>query len=278
MVFERELEDAYERILAKHSQIGARGGHPAAQLGTLGTGNHFIEVCQAFEDGAIWFMLHSGSRGAGNRIGTYFIERAKEEALRLDRSVKVDLSLAWLDVGTPLFGDYVEALNWAGLYAARSRDLMMEAVTRTVRDVVGHPIHSELTTIRINHNYASLEHHLGQDLWITRKGAVSAKLGEMGIIPGSMGAKSFIVRGKGNPESYTSCSHGAGRRMSRGAAKRLFTVEDHIKATEGVECRKDAGVLDETVGAYKDLDAVMAAQADLVEVVATLKALVSVKG
>jgi tRNA-splicing ligase RtcB len=271
-VWEQEFDDAYARILAKHQKLRAKPTW--GQLGTLGTGNHFIEVCQDLEDGGVWFMLHSGSRGVGNRIGTYFIERAKEQALKLDRALKTDVSLAWLDEGTPLFQDYVEAVGWAQRYARRNRDLMMEQVVASVREVLGRAFRADLVAVNSHHNY--VEERAG--LWITRKGAVSAKLGELGIIPGSMGAKSFIVRGKGNAESFESCSHGAGRSMSRGAAKRVFTLADHAKATEGVECRKDRGVIDETPGAYKSIDAVMAAQADLVAVVATLKQLVCVKG
>jgi len=272
-VWEREFDDGYARILARYPKIEGKGA-PSDQLGTLGTGNHFIEVCQDLEDGGVWFMLHSGSRGVGNRIGSFFIEAAKEQALKLDRSVKTDVSLAWLDEGTALFAGYMEALGWAQRYARRNRDLMMEAAVATMRDVLARPFRADLVAVQCHHNYVAEQ----EGLYVTRKGAVSAKLGEMGIIPGSMGAKSFIVRGRGNRESFESCSHGAGRRMSRGAAKRAFTVEDHIKATEGVECRKDAGVIDETPQAYKSIDMVMAAQADLVEIVATLKALVSVKG
>jgi len=271
-VWEKEFDDAFARIQAKHPKI--RQQPTFTQLGTLGTGNHFIEVCQDLEDGGIWCMLHSGSRGVGNRLGTYFIEQAKKQALKLDRTVKVDQNLAWLDEGTALFGDYVEAVGWAQRYARRNRDLMMEQVVSTIRSVLAIPFRADLVTVSCHHNY--VEEQGG--LYLTRKGAVSAKLGELGIIPGSMGAKSFIVRGLGNPESFESCSHGAGRRMSRGAAKRAFTVGDVSAQTEDVECRKDAGIIDELPGAYKDIDAVMVAQHDLVEVVATLKAVVCVKG
>jgi len=271
-VWEQEFDDAYARILAKHPKL--REKPTWTQLGTLGTGNHFIEVCQDLEDGGVWLMLHSGSRGVGNRIGTYFIERAKEQALKLDRAVKADVNLSWLDEGTPLFRDYVEAVGWAQRYARRNRDLMMEQVVSAVKEVLGRAFKADLVAVNSHHNY--VEERAG--LWITRKGAVSAKLGELGIIPGSMGTRSFIVRGKGNSESFESCSHGAGRSMSRGAAKRAFTLADHARATEGVECRKDKGVMDETPAAYKSIDAVMAAQADLVDVVATLKQLVCVKG
>ena len=271
-VWEKEFDDAFARIQAKHPKI--RQQPTFTQLGTLGTGNHFIEVCQDLEDGGIWFMLHSGSRDVGNRIGTYFIEQAKKQALKLDRTVTVDQNLAWLDEGTALFDDYVEAVGWAQRYARRNRDLMMEQVVSTIRSVLAILFRADLVTVWCHHNY--VEQQAG--LYLTGKGAVSAKLGELGIIPGSMGAKSFIVRGLGHPESFESCSHGAGRRMSRGAAKRAFTVGDVSAQTEDVECRKDAGIIDELPGAYKDIDAVMVAQHDLVEVVATLKAVVCVKG
>jgi tRNA-splicing ligase RtcB len=271
-VWEREFGDGFARIQAKHPKIRQQPTY--SQLGTLGTGNHFIEVCEDLEDDGVWLMLHSGSRGVGNRIGTYFIEQAKEQALRLDRSVKTDVNLAWLDEGTKLFDDYVEAVGWAQRYARRNRDLMMVSVVATLRAVLAQPFRADLVTVSCHHNY--VEERGG--LYLTRKGAVSAKVGELGIIPGSMGAKSFIVRGLGNLESFESCSHGAGRRMSRSAAKRAFTAGDVRTQTEGVECRKDAGIIDELPGAYKPIDAVMAAQRDLVEVVAVLKALVCVKG
>ncbi len=271
-VWEHEFEDGFARILAKHSRIREQ---PAwSQLGTLGTGNHFIEVCQDLEDGGVWLMLHSGSRGVGNRIGTYFIERAKEQALKLDRAVKTDRNLAWLGEGTALFGDYLDAVGWAQRYARRNRELMMAQVVEILRAVLARQFRADLVAVNCHHNY--VEERGG--LYVTRKGAVSARLGELGIIPGSMGARSFIVRGLGNPDSFESCSHGAGRRMSRGVAKRAFTLEDHRHATQGVECRKDRAVLDETPGAYKDVEAVMAAQRDLVEVVATLKQVICVKG
>ena len=273
---ERGWEDlavGFSEIEAKHPKVR---GTTAQQLGTLGTGNHFIEVCYD-EEGRIWVMLHSGSRGVGNRIGTYFINKAKEE--KLHRGVDQDLS--WLAEGTTIFDDYVEAVGWAQRFAFRNRSLMMDRTLNALRTALPDPLRQFVSgTVAVNchHNYVQKETHFGQQVWLTRKGAVNASLGVLGIIPGSMGVKSFIVRGKGNPESFESCSHGAGRRMSRGQAKRTFTVEDHIKATEGVECRKDQGVLDETPGAYKSIDAVMAAQADLVEIVHTLKQVVNVKG
>jgi tRNA-splicing ligase RtcB len=271
-VWEREFDDGYARILARYPKIEGKGA-PSDQLGTLGTGNHFIEVCHDLE-GAIWFMLHSGSRGVGNRIGSFFIEQAKEQALALDRSVKTDLNLAWLDEGTTAFSDYVEAVAWAQRYARRNRDLMMGLAVTAARRVLAREFRADLMAVNAHHNFVAEEH----GLFITRKGAIRAGLGEYGIIPGSMGTKSYIVRGLGNPDSFESCSHGAGRRMSRGAAKRVFTAWDVTQQTAGVECRKDDGIIDELPGAYKDLDSVMDAQSDLVEIVATLKALVCVKG
>jgi tRNA-splicing ligase RtcB len=245
-------------------------------LGTLGTGNHFIEVCLD-EEGAVWFMLHSGSRGVGNAIGTMFIELAKQDAQRNNAQLP-DRDLAYFEEGSRYFGDYVRAVSWAQRFAAINRELMMRHVIEAVRRVIPKRFESHVEAVNCHHNYVQREHHFGQDVYLTRKGAVSAKAGQLGIIPGSMGARSFIVRGKGNPESFDSCSHGAGRAMSRGEAKRRFTLADHRAATEGVECRKDKDVIDETPAAYKDIAAVMAAQADLVDVVHTLKQVVCVKG
>jgi tRNA-splicing ligase RtcB len=245
-------------------------------LGTLGTGNHFIEVCLD-EDGFVWFMLHSGSRGVGNAIGTHFIELAKKDAMRNNANLP-DRDLAYFEEGAQYFGDYVRAVGWAQKFAQRNREVMMTNLIATVRKVIAKPFESHVEAVNCHHNYVQQERHFGEDVFITRKGAVSAARGQMGIIPGSMGARSYIVRGLGNPESFDSCSHGAGRVMSRTKAKKLFTVDDQIKATEGVECRKDADVIDEIPMAYKDIDAVMAAQRDLVEVVHTLKQVVCVKG
>lgn len=271
----KALEPRFDEIRAKHRRVGR--GNTANHLGTLGTGNHFIEVCLDEAD-QVWFLLHSGSRGVGNRIGTYFIERAREALAGRDASL-ADRDLAWFDEGTPLFVDYVEAVSWAQDFAMANRRLMMQSVVDAVRRVPGlPPFEAFLEAVNCHHNYVRREHHFGQDLLVTRKGAVRAGLGELGIIPGSMGARSFIVRGKGNPDAFESCSHGAGRAMSRNAAKRKYTVEDHAAATAHVECRKDRDVVDETPMAYKDIDAVMAAQADLVEVVHTLRQVVCVKG
>jgi tRNA-splicing ligase RtcB len=223
-------------------------------------------------------MLHSGSRGPGNRIGMYFIERAKKEMERWHVQLP-DRDLAYLSEGTELFEDYVAAVSWAQDFAAENRNLMMTRVIRALAQFLpGLPMATSELVIDCHHNYVAKEHHFGANVWVTRKGAVRAREGDLGIIPGSMGARSYIVRGKGNVESFHSCSHGAGRAMSRTEAKRRFTVDDHIKATEGVECRKDAEVIDETPMAYKAIDDVMAAQTDLVEVVHTLRQVVCVKG
>lgn len=274
-VWGETLKDRYEGILEKHPKLD-RGNH-ANHLGTLGTGNHFIEVCLD-ESEMVWVMLHSGSRGVGNRMGTYFIELAKRDMGRLVGNLP-DEDLAYLEEGTEHFGDYVEAVEWAQDFARSNRTLMMEQILRRVRaDGKVRPFSAEVQVINCHHNYVARERHYGQDILVTRKGAVRAQEGDLGIIPGSMGARSYIVRGKGNPESFMSCSHGAGRAMSRREAKRRFTVEDHKRMTAGVECRKDADVIDETPAAYKPIDAVMAAQGDLVDIVHTLRQVVCVKG
>jgi tRNA-splicing ligase RtcB len=222
-------------------------------------------------------MLHSGSRGVGNAMGNHFIELAKKDAEMYQRNLP-DRDLAYLEEGSQYFGDYVRGVGWAQKFAKANREVMMQRTIGALRKVVAKPFETHLEAINCHHNYVQKETHFGQEVYLTRKGAVSAKAGELGIIPGSMGAKSFIVRGKGNPESFNSCSHGAGRTMSRTKAKKRFTIEDQIAATQGVECRKDAEVIDEIPMAYKDIDAVMAAQRDLVEVVYTLKQVVCVKG
>ena len=269
------LKTGYEAILAKHTKLD-RGNH-ANHLGTLGTGNHFIEVCLDESD-SVWFMLHSGSRGVGNRMGTYFIEIARKDMERMFISLP-DRDLAYFPEGTEHFDDYVEAVEWAQDFARWNRQLMMEQIVAAVRSCGEvRAFQAELKAINCHHNYVAREHHYGQNILVTRKGAVRARAGDMGIIPGSMGARSYIVRGKGNPESFTSCSHGAGRAMSRGEAKRRFSVADHERMTAGIECRKDADVIDETPAAYKPIEAVMAAQTDLVEIVHTLHQVVCVKG
>ena len=245
-------------------------------LGTLGTGNHFVEVCLD-EVGAVWFMLHSGSRGVGNAIGSLFIELAKKDALANNMNLP-DKDLAYFEEGSKHFGDYVRGVGWAQRFAKQNREVMLQRVIAAAKTVIAKPFETHLEAVNCHHNYVQRETHFGEDVLVTRKGAVSAKAGELGIIPGSMGAKSYIVRGKGNVESFMSCSHGAGRTMSRTQAKKRFTVDDQIRATEGVERRKDADVIDEIPMAYKDIDAVMEAQRDLVDVVHTLKQVVCVKG
>ncbi len=269
------LKNDFEKMAAKHKKLAK--ANTVKHLGSLGTGNHFIEVCLD-EAEQLWFMLHSGSRGIGNRIGTYFIELAKQDMRRYHINLP-DKDLAYLPEGTDYFDDYVEAVTWAQDFAFRNRRIMMERVIAAVEKCSGiPPFQAQLKAVNCHHNYVSREFHYGKNVLVTRKGAVRARQGDLGIIPGSMGARSFIVRGKGNPESFHSCSHGAGRVMSRTAAKKRFTLEDHKQATARVECRKDKDVIDETPAAYKPIDAVMEAQRDLVEIVHTLRQVVCVKG
>lgn len=269
------LSDDLGRILEKHPKI--KGDDYLKQLGTLGGGNHFIELCLDEED-RVWVMLHSGSRGTGNRLGTYFIQEARKALEKRVLGYHVpDKDLAFFVEGEQLFDDYIEGVLWAQDYARLNREAMMERVLQAVRETL-REFSTDKMAVNCHHNYVERETHFGENIWVTRKGAVRAGKGDLGIIPGSMGAKSFIVRGKGNAESFCSCSHGAGRKMSRTAAKEKFTLSDHIAATKGIECRKDKGVIDETPMAYKDIDAVMAAQSDLVEVLHTLKQVVCVKG
>src|SRR5687768_15046222 len=269
------LEPNYSEIVSKHPRLGR--GNDVNHLGTLGTGNHFIEICLD-EANDVWIVLHSGSRGVGNRIGQFFIELAKEDMRKFMINLP-DQDLAYLPEGTDHFNDYVKAVHWAQSYAKKNRELMMAAIIDAVRkSELLPPFEANAEVVNCHHNYVAVEEHYGERVFVTRKGAVRAGKGDMGIIPGSMGAKTFIVRGKGNPESFESCSHGAGRAMSRNEARKRFTVADHLAATCGVECRKDAQVLDETPAAYKDIAAVMRAQDDLVEVVHTLKQVLCVKG
>lgn len=275
----RPLDDRLDRIVGKHPGLMKMQRQFAqawiCQIGTLGGGNHFIELCLD-EAERVWIMLHSGSRGTGNVIGRYFIEAAKKDMRRHQVNLP-DRDLAYLSEGSTLFDDYVEALEWAQDYALVNRREMMRLVVEAMRPQL--PAFT-LTDEAINchHNYVAREEHDGERLFITRKGAIAAHAGQLGIIPGSMGAKSYIVRGLGNSESFCSCSHGAGRRMSRSEAKRRFNRFDLAAQTEGVECRKDGGVVDEIPGAYKDIDAVMAQQTDLVEIVHTLKQVLCIKG
>ena len=271
----KRLRADYDRIVEKHPKLDR--GATAQQLGTLGGGNHFVELCLD-EAQRVWVMLHSGSRGVGNRIGTHFIALAKKDMGQHVHNLP-DKDLAYFTEGAEHFDDYVFAVGWAQRFARTNRDLMMASILTALarHDDLPKFTHGDVA-VNCHHNYVQQEEHFGASVFVTRKGAVRAGIGELGIIPGSMGAKSFIVRGKGNADSFHSCSHGAGRVMSRGEAHRRFTVEDHIAATAGVECRKDGAVIDETPMAYKDIDAVMRAQGDLVEVAHTLKQVLCVKG
>jgi tRNA-splicing ligase RtcB len=264
------LAEPFDQLVEKYPRL--KKTNHRSHLGTLGTGNHFIEVCLDEAD-AVWFMLHSGSRGVGNAIGTFFIELAKKD-MRTWMINLPDQDLAYFPEGTQHFDDYVQAVEWAQSFARANREVMMQAVVNAAAAVIAKPFQTHVEAINCHHNYVSREHHFGEDVLVTRKGAVRARQGEMGIIPGSMGARSFIVRGLG----FDSCSHGAGRKMSRTEARRRFSVDEHVAATSGVECRKDVEVIDETPAAYKDIDAVMHAQRDLVEIVHTLKQVVCVKG
>lgn len=270
----------YKKIIAKHPKIEPRK-HPAHHLGTLGTGNHFIELCFD-QNHDVWIMLHSGSRGIGNAIGSYFISKAKEEMERyyLDKYIP-DKDLAFIVEHSEIFDDYMYAVEWAQNFAFENRVIMMnnviEVLKRYFPAVEFNANHFE-TAVNCHHNYVDRENHFGSNVLVTRKGAVRARKTDLGIIPGSMGERSFIVRGKENPESFHSCSHGAGRAMGRNEAKKLFSIQDHINATHGVECRKDIDVIDETPMAYKDIKAVMKAQEDLVDIVYTLKQFLCVKG
>jgi tRNA-splicing ligase RtcB len=271
----KPLEAGYNAIVAKHPK--AKGHNSVRHIGTLGTGNHFIEVCLDEADN-VWVMLHSGSRGAGNKIGMYFIDKAKEEMRRyfVDKFLP-DADLAYLVEHTELFDDYVEAVEWAQDFAYENRKAMMAAVLDAMRKTLP-PFATTEIAVNCHHNYVSRENHFGANVFVTRKGAVRARHGDLGIIPGSMGTGSFIVRGKGNPESFCSCSHGAGRAMSRGAAKKAISLEDHAKAMKGIEARLDVEVLDESPAAYKPIGAVMDAQGSLVEIVHRLHQVLNVKG
>jgi len=269
------LAPRFDRIVKKHPKLAR--ANTVNHLGTLGTGNHFIEMCLDAAD-RVWVMLHSGSRGIGGRIGSYFIQLAKDE-VRRRRVCVPDLNLAYFEEGSASFDEYLEAAAWAQAFAAANRQLMLRAVLHAL------DVHAALPafvatdeSVNCHHNYVARERHYGEDVLVTRKGAVRARAGDLGIIPGSMGARSYIVRGRGEPESFYSCSHGAGRTMTRTAARKRFSVADHARATAGIECRKDRDVLDETPMAYKDIDAVMAAQEDLVEIVHTLRQVLCVKG
>lgn len=268
------LAPGFAHIVAKYPRLKNTNNHN--HLGTLGTGNHFIEVCLDEQD-RVWLMLHSGSRGVGNAIGTMFIELAQKD-MQQHLANLPDRDLAYFKEGSAHFADYVEAVGWAQDYARRNRQAMMRNVLRAAQESIAKPFSAEVEAVNCHHNYVQQETHFGAEILVTRKGAVSAQKGELGIIPGSMGAKSYIVRGLGNEEAFCSCSHGAGRTMSRNEAKRRFSVADQERATAHVECRKDKDVIDEIPMAYKDIDAVMQAQRDLVEVVHSLRQVVCVKG
>jgi tRNA-splicing ligase RtcB len=268
------LKARFEALCEKYPRLANTNN--VMHLGTLGTGNHFVEVCLDTEQ-RVWVMLHSGSRGVGNAIGRFFIELAKKD-MRTWHINLPDEDLAYFPEGTQHFDDYVEAVEWAQDFAALNRRVMMTHALDALRSQIAKPFEAECEAVNCHHNYVTRENHFGENVLVTRKGAVRAAKGTLGIIPGSMGAKSFIVRGLGNAESFESCSHGAGRVMSRTQAKKLVSLDEHIADTAGVECRKDEGVIDETPKAYKPIEKVMAAQADLVEIVHTLKQVVCVKG
>lgn len=272
--FARKLKQIREKHPGIEKRVGKRSNW-VRQMGTLGGGNHFIEVCLD-ESNRVWVMLHSGSRGIGNAIGTYFIELARKDAER-NRIRLPDRDLAYFPEGAQHFDDYVEAVGWAQDYARANREEMLDLVLEALRRHLP-PFEATAEAVNCHHNYVERETHFGREVWLTRKGAIRAREGDLGIIPGSMGARSYIVRGKGSADSFDSCAHGAGRRMSRTQAEKRFSVGDLEKQTEGVVCRKDKGVLDEIPGAYKDIDEVMANQSDLVEVAHTLKQIVCVKG
>jgi tRNA-splicing ligase RtcB len=260
-----------------HSGVQHLEGKAMKQMASLGGGNHFIEVCLDTEN-SVWLMLHSGSRHIGNMLAQNHISTAKQLAKLADTTLP-DPDLAYFVAGTPEFTAYWRDLQWAQDYARFNRDVMMARFQRIVeKHLAGGKLTKPLLSVNCHHNYAEKEVHFGEDVYVTRKGAVRAREEDYGIIPGSMGTKSFIVKGKGNHDSYCSCSHGAGRLMSRNKAKKHFSLDDLVEQTQGIECRKDEGVLDEIPGAYKPIDEVMANQSDLVEVVATLKQVVCVKG
>lgn len=277
------LQNRYDGLMGgfKDLSLFAGLGHfnkerMTQQVGTLGGGNHFIEVCLD-ESQQVWLMLHSGSRNVGKTVGEAAMEAAKRHMVDIGVEL-VDKDLAWLEDGTEAFEQYTTALSWAQDYARLNRDVMLHLVIQAVERDLGRKLDITDEAVNSHHNFLSAEEFGGRSVWVTRKGAVSARAGQMGIIPGSMGAKSFIVCGKGHEAAYCSCSHGAGRKMSRTAAKRVFTADDLAAQTAGVECRKDNDVIDEIPGAYKDIDEVMAAQSELVDIKHTLKQVLCVKG
>jgi tRNA-splicing ligase RtcB len=272
----KKLRDAFPKLRIMERVRGFNESRMWGQAGTLGGGNHFYEL-QLDADGRVWIMLHSGSRNVGKTIGEAAIYMAKEVASRVGRDLP-DRDLAWLDEGTPEFDSYVEGLLWSQEYASLNRDIMLWLSHRALEKALDREIRFDGEVVNCHHNFAIAEEWNSERVWVTRKGAVSAREGELGIIPASMGRPSHIVRGRGNHASYCSCSHGAGRRMSRNQAKKTFNQADLIEQTAGVECRKDTGVIDEIPGAYKPIEEVMKAQEDLVDIVATLKQILCVKG
>lgn len=270
--FEPDLNELGER----HPKLMRGPLNTARHLGTLGGGNHFVEVCLDESDD-VWIMLHSGSRGIGNRLGSYFINLAKED-MRKWFINPPDIDLAYFPQGTDHFEDYWKAVDWAQRFARENRAVMLERAVQAVREALGREISTTKEAVNCHHNYVARENHFGANIFVTRKGAVRARKGDLGIIPGSMGARSYIVEGLGNADSFNSCSHGAGRVMSRTKARKTFNTADLERLTIGVECRKDDGVLDEIPSAYKDIDVVMEQQRDLVKPLHTLRQVVCVKG
>jgi tRNA-splicing ligase RtcB len=275
-----ELEPEYNELCKKHPGLLTKT-HPKKHLGTLGSSssNHFCEVC-IDENQDVWLTIHSGSRGVGSRIGSYFLDLAKKEAEKwYFKDYLPDINLAFLPEDSLYFEDYIRAVNWAQKFASKNREIMIENTVKALRNCNGIPkFETKGPFINNHHNYVAKECHFGRNVWVTRKGAVRARRGDLSVIPGSMCAKTFIVNGLGNEESFCSASHGAGRKMSRTEARKTFTVEDHRAAVAGVECRVDEGIIDETPGSYKDIELVMEAQKDLVEIVHTLKQVICVKG
>jgi len=292
---EREIpvgrEQKREPFDAARKWMAGRGGPRVAssalvekavhQLGTLGGGNHFIEVCVDREDGMLWTLLHSGSRNIGKSVAEIHISSARRS---MGKSLEdlADADLAYFVQGTPVFDDYRHDLEWCQAYARENRAIMTSRLLRQLAFSLG--FRDDVSRLGItlsvdcHHNYVAEEVHFGERLLVTRKGAIRAGEGDLGIIPGSMGTGSYIVRGLGNPESFSSAPHGAGRKMSRGEARRRFTAEDLVRQTEGVECRKDTHVVDEIPGAYKPIEEVMEKSRDLIEVVAFIRQVICVKG
>lgn len=275
-VYEDISLDNIAGVLLRHTDLITKYTNSVRHLGTLGTGNHFIEICLD-ENDKVWVMLHSGSRGIGNRIGSYFINLAKKDMKKWFINLP-DVDLAYIPEGAEHFDDYIKAVIWAQVFARKNREIMMRMTIDEISFTLGRELKVEGCAVNCHHNYIAREHHFGANVIVTRKGAIRAGEGDLGIIPGSMGAKSFIVRGKGNAESFHSCSHGAGRKMSRTQARKMFTAEDLARETEGIECPKDEARVDEIPSSYKSIDEVMENQKDLVEIVHTLKQVVNVKG